>query len=93
MGLFSNLKKIFQNEARSKRKSSHKVMQLVEPNYGRIVTLQVISFANRELVEMQMGSLLTHAAALNVKLTASGKNVTLECPNSEIAEAIRESWK
>lgn len=68
-------------------------MQLVEPNYGRIVTLQVFSFANQELVEMQMGSLLTHAEALNVKLTVSGKNVTLECPNFEIAEAIRESWK
>lgn len=102
MGFFSNIKHAFnegrekahtENQARRNQTNLPKVIQLGQPNYGRIVTLQVISDAEQKILDMCIGLILQCAETLKAKATVSGKKVILECPDTDTAEIIRNYYK
>ena len=65
------------------------MVKLIDPNYGRLVTLQVLD--EDPLFHMNIGILTAVADGENVKANVSGNTVTLTF--SDAAEAFRARWK
>ena len=87
MGLFSEFKKGFEAEAQRNRK----VVKLIEPNYGRIVTLQVLE--EEPVLSMMIDMLITIKGYQNTSVTISGNVVTFTFADGTLAEAFRSSWR
>lgn len=67
------------------------MVKLIEPNYGRLVTLQVLE--EEPLLHMKMGILTAAADGQNVKADISGNTVTFTFSDADSAEAFRAGWK
>ena len=65
------------------------IVKIVEPNYGRIVTIRVLSDKGKDLYISQIK---TYAEAIDAKIIkASDAEVTFECPDFSIAEICRKT--
>ena len=67
-----------------------KVIKVVEPNYGRIVTVEITR--PEQYLKFYVSQLTTGAETLKCKVSVSGNKVTIEAPDSNIAEIIRKTW-
>lgn len=100
MGIWKNTKRGKKALPEINRKEEQKVeipVKLVEPNYGRFVTLK-ISEENSFLKKIFMRQLIAYARALQniypeMKYKEKEDRVTLEAPDGEIAESFRSFWK
>lgn len=66
------------------------MVKLIEPNYGRLVTLQVPE--EGPILHMKMGILTAIADGEKVKANVSGNTVTLTFSDADTAEAYRAAW-
>lgn len=67
-----------------------KVIKVVEPNYGRIITLEIT--AAQQYLRFYLDQINLYSESLKCKVTSSGSKVTIEAPDSNIAEIIRKTW-
>lgn len=70
--------------------SLSRVLRVVEPNYGRIITIEIT--APEQCHHFYLDQLKLYSGYLKCKVTASGSKVTIECPDSNVAEIIRKAW-
>lgn len=89
MQLFSEFQK--NNFGNDSSPDSRKIIKLIEPNYGRIVTLQVLK--EEPMLSMIIGLFTTVNGFQNTSVTASGNIVTLTFADGNLAEAFRSTWK
>jgi len=80
-----------ESNAKANREYVSKVVKLVKPNQGRIITFQII--AEEPALHMYIQQIVTMAKACNAKVTVSGKMVTATYPNADMAEIVRKSWE
>jgi len=86
MELFSEFKNRFGNDGKAR-----KIIKLIEPNHGRIVTLQVLE--KEPVLNMMIGLLTTMNGYQNTSVTASGNVVTFTFADGNLAEAFRSTWR
>lgn len=67
-----------------------KIIKLVEPNCGRIVTVQVM--AEEPFLNIIIAQIQKTAECLKAKVSVSNKIVSMEFPNTIGANAIRENF-
>lgn len=67
------------------------MVKLIEPNYGRLVTLQVLE--EEPILYMEMRILTAIADGEKVKANVSGNTVTLTFSDADTAEAYRAAWQ
>lgn len=67
------------------------MVKLIDPNYGRLVTLQVLE--EEPILQMEMRILTAIADGEKVKSRVSGNTVTLTFSDADTAEAYRNAWK
>lgn len=67
-----------------------KVIKVVEPNYGRIVTIEITT--PEQYRHLYVSQLTTYAEGINGKISVSGNKVTIEAPDFNTAEIIRKGW-
>ena len=96
MGLFSEFKKGLSSEknkinTEAEAQINQKVIKLIEPNRGRIVTLQVL--AEEPILSMVIDMLTTLKAYQNTSVTSSGNVVRFAFSDDTIAEAFRSTWR
>lgn len=87
-GLNSEKKKTY-DEARKNRNEG--VVKLINPNYGRVVTLQVTG--GEPFLHMAINILTAGADGKNIEAKVSGNIVTLTFSDDILAEKFRSSWK
>lgn len=63
---------------------------VVEPNNGRIITVEILK--DEPYFSLYVSQLTTGAEALKCKVSVSGNTVTMEAPDCNIAEVIRNLW-
>ena len=79
-------------EAKASRIASlSKVIKVVEPNYGRIITLEIT--AQEQYFHFYLDQIKLYSEYLKCKVTSSGSKVTIECPDSNIADIVRKTWE
>lgn len=66
------------------------MVKLIDPNYGRLVTLQVLE--EEPILHMEMRILTAIADGEKVKANVSGNTVTLTFSDADTAEAYRAAW-
>ena len=66
------------------------MVKLIEPNYGRLVTLQVLE--EEPILHMKMRILTAIADGEKVKANVSDNTVTLTFSDADTAEAYRAAW-
>ena len=96
MGLFSEFKNSFnigrdKAHAEAEARRNRKIIKLSEPNYGRIVTLQVME--EEPVLSMMIDMLTTINGYQNTSVTTSGNVVTFTFENATLAEAFRSTWR
>ncbi len=96
MGLFSEFKDGFnseRNKAHTEAEAGRirKIIKLIEPNYGRIVTLQVME--KEPALSMMIDMLTTITGYQNTSVTTSGNVVTFTFENATFAEIFRSTWR
>ena len=96
MGLFSEFKKGFTSGkddslTEKETKNNQRLIKLIEPNKGRIVTLQV--FAEEPVLQMFINLITAIDGYNDTKASISGNIVTFTFPNDSIAELFRSSWR
>lgn len=99
MGLIDDLRNSFNGgrdkaraEAETRRHNRQiRDVRLAEPNYGNLVTFCID--AEEPVLHMYVNQLEALANTLDAESIVSGKNVTIQCKNSIIAEAVRTRWK
>ena len=70
-------------------------IKLIEPNYGRLVTLEITE-PNETYANMDKGLIeayLTGMEQVGVKWSSEGRIYHIECDEGTIAETIREAFK
>lgn len=100
MGIWKKTKREKKTLSEINRKEEAKVevpVKLVEPNYGRFVTLK-ISEEDSFLKKIFMRQLIAYARSLQniypeMKYQEKKDRVTIEAPDGEIAEAFRSFWR
>ena len=98
MGFWQTFKKSYKEGAKKahvKAEASRfiqlsKVINVVDPNYGRIVTVEITT--PEQYRHLYVSQLTTGAETLKCKVSVSGNKVTIEAPDSDIAEIIRKTW-
>ena len=65
--------------------------KLIEPNYGRFVTLQVL--AEEPVLSMMIDMLTTIKGYHNTSVTTSGNVVTFTFSDDSLAEIFRTTWE
>lgn len=98
MGFWKAAKEVFNQEAHkthaekeaTKFETLSKVMKVVEPNYGRIITFEITT--PEQYRHLYVSQLTTYAEAIKCKVSVLGNKVTIEAPDSDIAEIIRNGW-
>jgi len=66
-------------------------VKLIEPTYGRIVTLQVLK--EEPLLHMTIGMLTAGADGKKIKAKVSGNTVTLTFSDGASADAYKSAFK
>lgn len=67
------------------------MVKLIDPNYGRLVTLQVLG--EEAHLHIKMRILTAIADGEKVKANVSGNTVTLTFSDADTAEVYRAAWK
>ena len=68
-----------------------KVIKVVEPNYGRIITLEIT--AAQQYLRFYLDQINLYSESLKCKVTVSGNKVTIEAPDADIADIVRKTWE
>ena len=90
LALFKKGKKNVQQEAeiQVQRYDLFKVVQLVEPNDGEIITFQITD--EEPIVDMSLKQLIRLANTVNADVILDGNTVTFNCPDAATADSIRK---
>ena len=67
-----------------------KVIKVVEPNNGRIITVEITTAEKYR--HLYVSQLTTYAESIKCKVSVLGNKVTIEAPDVNIAEIIRKGW-